>query len=156
MIERPISPSPRIEGSALEGLLRHELELLNGLLALLAVERDALLERDSARIVTLADEKRRALESAALASANSRGAWLTHSRAALPPNRQSSSTPLRRLLDEVRSAWTSAHRLNLRNGAVMKLHQGSVLRALGVLRQSVGGADLYRADGRTGGHYLSA
>jgi flagellar biosynthesis/type III secretory pathway chaperone len=60
------------------------------------------------------------------------------------------------LIDAVRRAWIRVRDANQCNGAIMKLHQASVLRGLGVLRQTIGGADLYRADGRTSGHYLSA
>jgi len=140
--------------TSLEDLLGRELQLLNGLLELLARERACLIERDAPRILQITEEKRLALEALSAASSFSRRLLLAPKGARTQEVASHPASP--DLIDAVRRTWIRVRDANQCNGAVMKLHQGSVLRGLGVLRQSIGGPDLYRADGRTSGHYLSA
>jgi flagellar biosynthesis/type III secretory pathway chaperone len=148
-------PAPlAAEGAGLEVLLGQELGLLCALETLLENERQALLDRDPIRIRECAEEKRRSLDALTRSSERTRAQWLIQARRVA--NSGGMPGQLRTLLEAVKARWEQVQSANQCNGAVMKLHHASVLRGLGVLRQALGGTDLYRADGRSSGHYLSA
>lgn len=138
----------------LKEALENERNLLASLSTLLDEERAAFLARDTTQIEAISRRKQSALEALAAASDQSRALL------AQPHGLQSKQIDIgpecKARLTQLRAAWKAAQVSNQRNSAVMKIHQASVLRGLGVLRQSVGLAETYRADGRAGGHYLSA
>jgi flagellar biosynthesis/type III secretory pathway chaperone len=142
--------------SSLADALEHELTLLGGLQALLGQECEALVARDAPRVVALAQAKRHALTHLSGVSAQTRALWMSCHKSAPQGSSLRTSEPFRRLLEAIQSGYAAAERANKRNAAVLKIHHASVLRGLGVLRQALGGNDLYRADGRTSGHYLTA
>jgi flagellar biosynthesis/type III secretory pathway chaperone len=151
-----VLPAIQDEAAALEAQLRRELALLDGLEDLLDRERLALLERDASRILVLSGEKRRSLAGLTETSNLTRERWLSCQKSGLLAADPQFCAQAGALRLAVTKAWTRVRDTNQRNGAVLRLHQASVLRGLAVLRHAVGDSGLYRADGRTTGHYLSA
>lgn len=144
-------PSDRVP--LLKEVLERECTLLAHFQALLDDERDALLMRDATRIEATNRQKQSALEALAAEEGQLRALMPT------PAGRVAAAAPATEfpaLWEKVRAGWRCAQMSNQRNNAVLKIHQTSVLRGLGVLRQAAGLAETYRADGRAGGHYLSA
>lgn len=144
---------PSGSASLLKEVLERECTLLAHFHALLEDERDALLMRDATRIEAASRQKQSALEALATEETRLRALMVT------PAGRLAADAPATEfpaLWEKVRAGWRFAQTSNQRNNAVLKIHQTSVLRGLGVLRQAAGQAETYRADGRTGGHYLSA
>lgn len=146
----------RPEADALAQSLALELTALRSLLELLEEERGALLEHDADAVTRLAQAKRERLAAASDASALSRSQLLALNGPG--PGRDHRGVPLQcaTLFDAVADSWRRTVAANRRNGEVLKIHQASVLRGLAVLRHGAGHVDLYRADGRSAGHYLSA
>jgi|GEM_PF-5698514 len=148
------SGAPSASARRLKEALEYERNLLACLSTVLDDERAAFLARDADQIAAISRQKQSALEALATASDQSRN--LLAQSGGLRSKQSDIGPECKALLTQLRAAWKAAQLSNQRNSAVMKIHQASVLRGLGVLRQAVGLAETYRADGRAGGHYLSA